>query len=54
METVFGVVDPTVYGICVCGREVKKLNAVGDKPKCVGCGFPPSICRCAVLGQLDG
>jgi hypothetical protein len=31
--------EPESYPPCRCGREVRKLNAASDTPKCVGCGY---------------
>jgi hypothetical protein len=31
---------------CHCGREVRKLTAASDTPKCVGCGYTEEVCRC--------
>lgn len=38
--------EPEVYPPCRCGREVRKLNAASDTPKCVGCGYVEELCRC--------
>lgn len=40
--------QPESYPPCPCGREIKKLNAASDTPKCVGCGYPAEVCRCLV------
>jgi hypothetical protein len=31
---------------CRCGRDLRKLNAASDTPKCVGCGYVSELCRC--------
>lgn len=38
--------DDEAYPPCHCGREVRKLNAASDTPKCVGCGLPDPACAC--------
>lgn len=40
--------EDATFAPCPCGREVKKLNAASDDPKCVGCGYPADLCRCLV------
>lgn len=44
---------PEVYPACRCGREVRKLNAASDTPKCDGCGYTSDLCRCPLPSQEE-